>query len=194
MNQNVDFSSTWPDILSTLDLYDHSQSLVSGNYAYEAILFSGHYYANNNNVLNKDWTTNMNSLFNSSNKFNYTTINNTRFLTLKFVRNLTTNTLKINFTNNSANDKVLFVKFVNNSNLESVWFDCDKGFDNYYIFNSARVNGEGIRLNKKKLDEQNIACPTGNNMIIYLCIKIPSNLNSKFEYISIDNTFQGKGF
>ena len=155
------------------------------NYNKESILFDGFYCGSNTLSIKKNWTLLMEA-YNNVNKFDYTNINNNRFVSFKFTKNLTSNELLVNIIENSHNDKQLYIKY-KTTRRETVWFNGNVPFNGRSVY-APRNNGDGIRLQVKNINEFFINCPIGDNIIIYITIKIPNtNSNSKFKYLTLIN-------
>ena len=186
-NSNVNFSVTYP-VISDIVTYSHTQNHTTGNYVKESILYNNAYFGSNNDIgPKKNFTTLSNTAF-TGNKYDYSSISGDKFVAFQFSKSLVSNQLTINFTNNSHNDKTIYVKFINSAGTETYWFNADKGFNGKSIFLSSRNNNDGIRNIAKTISTQKITCPTGCDMIIHIVVKIPTtNNNSKFKCISIDN-------
>ena len=184
-NESVDFSSTYPS-LSNLSILDNSANFSSGNYLKESFLFDGFYYGSNTSNIKKDWTTLLSS-YNGTLRYDYLGINNDRFVTFKFIKNLVSKELIINFIENSIDDKELFIKYKTNSR-ETVWFNGNRAFNGRSVYAGNRNNNDGIRYAIKTANNFSVICPIGDNISIYIAVKIPStNQNSKFKILTLDN-------
>ena len=95
----IDYNSTYPSLSNIITL-DNSANYSTGNYNKESILFDGFYYGSNTLSIKKNWTSLMNA-YNNFNKYDYTSISNDRFVSLKFTKNLTSTQLLINILENS---------------------------------------------------------------------------------------------
>ena len=114
-------------------------------------------------------------------------INNDRFVTFEFIKNLVSKELIINFIENSIDDKELFIKYKTNSR-ETVWFNGNKAFNGRSVYAGNRNNNDGIRYAIKTANNFSVICPIGDNISIYIAVKIPStNQNSKFKILTLDN-------
>ena len=185
-NQHVDFYSSYP-ILSNISVLDNSSNFSIGNYQKECILFDGFYYGSNTPNIKKDWTTLITSFDNTS-RYNYTSISNDRFVTFKFTKNLVSKELIINFIENSIDDKELYIKY-KTSNRETVWFNGNIPFNGRSVYAGNRTNNDGIRYSIKTLNNFFVICPIGDNIQIYISVKIPNNnQDSKFKLLTITNT------
>ena len=87
---------------------------------------------------------------------------------------------------NFHNDKELYIKYKTNKR-ETIWFNANIPFNGRSVY-APRNNGDGIRAQVKNINEFFINCPIGDNIIIYITIKIPNtNSNSKFKYLTLVN-------
>ena len=138
-NQLVDFNSSYPT-LSNISILDNSSNFSTGNYQKECLLFDGFYYGSNTPNIKKDWTTLITSYDNTL-RYNYTSINNDRFVTFKFTKNLVSKELIINFIENSIDDKELYIKY-KTSNRETVWFNGNIPFNGRSVYAGNRTNND----------------------------------------------------
>ena len=183
-NENIDYDLSYPSLANIIPL-DNSANYSIDNYNKESILFDGFYCGSNTLSIKKNWTLLMEA-YNNVNKFDYTNINNNRFVSFKFTKNLTSNELLVNIIENSHNDKQLYIKY-KTTRRETVWFNGNVPFNGRSVY-APRNNGDGIRLQVKNINEFFINCPIGDNIIIYITIKIPNtNSNSKFKYLTLIN-------
>ena len=142
-----------------LNILDNSSNFSSGNYLKESFLFDGYYYGSNTPNIKKDWTTLLSS-YSSTLRYDYSNINNDRFVTFKFTKNLASKELIINFIENSDDDKELYTSCYSNAAMchikTSNWTEAVKSA-------SVVLGVEGYENNVKALYRRGISkMNTGN--------------------------------
>ena len=70
-----------------------------------------------------------------------------------------------------------------------MWFNGNIPFNGRSVYAGNRTNNNGIRYAVKTINNYFVICPIGDNIQIYITVKIPNNnQNSKFKLLTITNT------